>query len=40
MAPLEALYVRRFHSPIVWLEVGKFSIVGPEEVYDATKKFE
>ncbi|XP_022880625.1 uncharacterized protein LOC111397889 [Olea europaea var. sylvestris] len=30
MAPYEALYDRRCHSPICWDEVGEWRILGPE----------
>ncbi|WMV46122.1 hypothetical protein MTR67_039507, partial [Solanum verrucosum] len=29
MTFLEALYCRRFISPIGWFEVGEFSLIGP-----------
>ena len=38
MAPFEALYGRRCRSPVGWFEVGEFALLGPEVVYEATKK--
>ena len=38
MAPFEALYGRRFISPIGWYEVGEFALVGPDLVYKALEK--
>ncbi|XP_017982350.1 PREDICTED: uncharacterized protein LOC108663265 [Theobroma cacao] len=38
MAPFEALYGRRYRSPIGWLEVGERKLLGPELVEDATEK--
>ncbi|WMV37212.1 hypothetical protein MTR67_030597 [Solanum verrucosum] len=38
MAPFEALYGRRCRSPVGWFEVGEFSLIGPELVYDAIEK--
>ncbi|WMV58614.1 hypothetical protein MTR67_051999 [Solanum verrucosum] len=38
MAPFEARYGRRCRSPVRWFEVGEFSLLGPEVVYEATEK--
>ncbi|WMV29753.1 hypothetical protein MTR67_023138 [Solanum verrucosum] len=38
MAPFEALYGRRYRSPIRWFEVGEFSLLSPEVVYETTEK--
>ena len=38
MAPFEALYGRRCRSTVGWFEVGEFSLLGPEVVYEATEK--
>ena len=38
MDPFEALYGRRFRSPIGWFEVGEFELFGPEIVYLAMEK--
>ncbi|WMV49970.1 hypothetical protein MTR67_043355 [Solanum verrucosum] len=38
MAPFEELYGRRRQSPVGWFEVGEFSLLGPEVVYEATEK--
>nr|GEY36929.1 retrotransposon protein, putative, Ty3-gypsy subclass [Tanacetum cinerariifolium] len=37
-ASFEALYGRKFHSPIMWVEVGEGKLIGPELVQDTTKK--
>ena len=34
MAPYEALYGRRFRSPIGWFEVGEPSLLGPDLIYN------
>ncbi|WMV37725.1 hypothetical protein MTR67_031110 [Solanum verrucosum] len=38
MVPFEALYGRRCRSSIGWFEVGEFSLLGPEVLYEATEK--
>ena len=35
MAPFEALYGRRYRSPVGWYEVGEFALLGPDLVYEA-----
>ena len=35
IAPLKTLYGRRCRSPIGWYEVGEFSRLGPDLVYEA-----
>ncbi|GJY62463.1 putative reverse transcriptase domain-containing protein [Tanacetum coccineum] len=37
-APFEALYGRKFRSPIMWVEVGKGLLIGPELVQETTEK--
>ncbi|GKA73982.1 putative reverse transcriptase domain-containing protein [Tanacetum coccineum] len=37
-APFEALYGRKFRSPILWVEVGEGQLIGPEIVQETTKK--
>ncbi|GKA84900.1 putative reverse transcriptase domain-containing protein [Tanacetum coccineum] len=37
-APFEALYGRKFRSPIMWAEVGEGQLIGPELVQETTKK--
>ncbi|KAJ0939954.1 putative nucleotidyltransferase, Ribonuclease H [Helianthus annuus] len=37
-APFEALYGRKFRSPLCWAEVGDSQITGPELVVDTTEK--
>ncbi|GJU43888.1 putative reverse transcriptase domain-containing protein [Tanacetum coccineum] len=37
-APFEALYGRKCHSPIMWVEVGEGQLIGPELVQETTKK--
>ncbi|GKE62288.1 putative reverse transcriptase domain-containing protein [Tanacetum coccineum] len=37
-APFEALYDRKCHSPILWAEVGKGQLIGPELVQETTEK--
>nr|GEX48411.1 putative reverse transcriptase domain-containing protein [Tanacetum cinerariifolium] len=37
-APFEALYGRKCRSPIMWAEVGKGQLIGPELVQDTTEK--
>nr|GFA11223.1 reverse transcriptase domain-containing protein [Tanacetum cinerariifolium] len=36
--PFEALYGRKFRSPIRWTEVGKAQILGPELIQETTEK--
>ncbi|GKC77480.1 putative reverse transcriptase domain-containing protein, partial [Tanacetum coccineum] len=36
--PFEALYGRKFRSPICWAEVGEAQLTGPEIVHETTKK--
>ena len=38
MAPFEALYGRRFRSPVGWFQVGALSILGPEIIHEALEK--
>ncbi|GJW44545.1 putative reverse transcriptase domain-containing protein [Tanacetum coccineum] len=37
-APFEALYGRKCRSPILWAEIGKSSLIGPELVHETTNK--
>ncbi|GKA06886.1 putative reverse transcriptase domain-containing protein [Tanacetum coccineum] len=37
-APFEALYGRKCHSLIMWVEVGEGQLIGPELVQETTKK--
>ncbi|GKF69132.1 putative reverse transcriptase domain-containing protein, partial [Tanacetum coccineum] len=37
-APFEALYGRKFRSPVCWTEVGEAQILGPELIQEATEK--
>ncbi|GKF47425.1 putative reverse transcriptase domain-containing protein, partial [Tanacetum coccineum] len=37
-APFEALYDRKYHSLIMWDEVGEGHLIGPELVQETTKK--
>ncbi|GJZ14142.1 hypothetical protein Tco_0549372, partial [Tanacetum coccineum] len=37
-APFEALYGRKYRSPILWAEIGESSLTGPELVLDTTDK--
>nr|GEV39593.1 putative reverse transcriptase domain-containing protein [Tanacetum cinerariifolium] len=37
-APFEALYSRKYGSPIMWVEVGKFQLIGSELVQETTEK--
>ncbi|KAL3363282.1 hypothetical protein AABB24_012529 [Solanum stoloniferum] len=39
MAPFEALYGRSGRSLMGWFEVGEFSLIGHDLVYDAIEKF-
>ncbi|XP_070004699.1 uncharacterized protein [Nicotiana sylvestris] len=38
MASFEALYGRRYRSPIGWFEVGEAELIGPDLVYQAMEK--
>jgi hypothetical protein len=38
MAPYEALYERKCHTPICWEEVGERKLLGPEMVQLTTDK--
>ena len=38
MAPFEALYGKRGRSPVFLFEVGEFSLLGPEIIYEALEK--
>ncbi|GJT35269.1 putative reverse transcriptase domain-containing protein [Tanacetum coccineum] len=37
-APFEALYGRKYRSPVIWTEVGESQLIGPEIVQEATEK--
>ncbi|GJR94375.1 putative reverse transcriptase domain-containing protein [Tanacetum coccineum] len=37
-ASFEALYGRKYHSPIMWVEVGEGQLIGPELVQETTEK--
>ncbi|GJV42307.1 putative ribonuclease H-like domain-containing protein [Tanacetum coccineum] len=37
-APYEALYGRKFRSPVCWAEVGEAQLTGPELIQETTKK--
>ncbi|GJT94412.1 reverse transcriptase domain-containing protein [Tanacetum coccineum] len=37
-APFEALYGRKCRSPILWVEIGESSLIGPELVQETTDK--
>ncbi|GJU03324.1 putative reverse transcriptase domain-containing protein [Tanacetum coccineum] len=37
-APFEALYGRKYHSLIMWAEVGEGQLIGPELVQETTEK--
>ncbi|GJS31908.1 putative reverse transcriptase domain-containing protein [Tanacetum coccineum] len=37
-APFEALYERKCRSPVLWAEIGKNSLIGPELVQETTDK--
>nr|GFA71638.1 reverse transcriptase domain-containing protein [Tanacetum cinerariifolium]GFB02098.1 reverse transcriptase domain-containing protein [Tanacetum cinerariifolium] len=37
-APFEALYSRKYHSPICWTEGGEAQILGPELIQETTEK--
>nr|GEY26368.1 putative reverse transcriptase domain-containing protein [Tanacetum cinerariifolium] len=36
--PFEALYGRKFHSPIFWTKVGEAQLIGPELIQETTEK--
>ncbi|XP_055814146.1 uncharacterized protein LOC129883531 [Solanum dulcamara] len=38
MAPYEALYGRKYRSPIGWFDVGKTQLMGPDLVQQAVEK--
>ena len=38
MDPYEALYGRRYRSPIGWFEVGQPSLLGPNFIYKTLEK--
>ncbi|GKF81431.1 putative reverse transcriptase domain-containing protein, partial [Tanacetum coccineum] len=38
VAPFEALYDRKCHSPVCWAEVGKVQLTDPEMVQETTEK--
>ncbi|XP_070054424.1 uncharacterized protein [Nicotiana tomentosiformis] len=40
MAPFEALYGRRYRSPIGWFKIGEVELIGPELVHQAMEKVE
>ncbi|GKC67511.1 putative reverse transcriptase domain-containing protein [Tanacetum coccineum] len=37
-APFEALYSRKYRSPVCWVEVGDVQLTGPEIIHETTKK--
>ncbi|GJU20650.1 putative reverse transcriptase domain-containing protein [Tanacetum coccineum] len=37
-APFEALYGRKYRSPVLWAEIGESSLIGPEFVQETTDK--
>ncbi|GJT08985.1 putative reverse transcriptase domain-containing protein [Tanacetum coccineum] len=37
-APFEALYGRKYRSPILWAEIGESSLIGPKLVQETTDK--
>ncbi|GJS23744.1 putative reverse transcriptase domain-containing protein [Tanacetum coccineum] len=37
-APFEALYGRKFRSPVCWAEVGDVQLTGPEIIHETTEK--
>ncbi|GKC88764.1 putative reverse transcriptase domain-containing protein, partial [Tanacetum coccineum] len=39
-APFEALYGRKYRSPMLWAEIGEGSLIGSELVLETTNKFE
>ena len=38
MSPFEPLYGRRFTSSVGWFEVLKFSLLGPNIIYESLEK--
>ncbi|GJW97572.1 putative reverse transcriptase domain-containing protein [Tanacetum coccineum] len=36
-APFEALYGRKYRSPVCWAEVGDVQLIGPEIIYETTE---
>nr|GFA72306.1 hypothetical protein [Tanacetum cinerariifolium] len=38
LAPFEALYGRKYRSPVCWNEVGEFHLTGPEIVQETIEK--
>nr|GEX84316.1 putative reverse transcriptase domain, ribonuclease H-like domain, aspartic peptidase domain protein [Tanacetum cinerariifolium] len=38
VAPFEALYGRKYRSPVCWAEVGDAQLTGPEIIHETTKK--
>nr|GFA54798.1 putative reverse transcriptase domain-containing protein [Tanacetum cinerariifolium] len=38
VAPFEALYGRKYRSPVCWTEVGEAQILGPDLIQETTKK--
>ncbi|GKA59958.1 hypothetical protein Tco_0759271 [Tanacetum coccineum] len=37
-APFEALYGRKYRSPVLWVKIGKSSLIGPELVQETLDK--
>ncbi|GKD26682.1 putative reverse transcriptase domain-containing protein [Tanacetum coccineum] len=37
-APFEALYRRKYRTPVIWAEVGESQLIGPEIVQETIKK--
>ncbi|GKG01470.1 putative reverse transcriptase domain-containing protein, partial [Tanacetum coccineum] len=37
-APFEALYGRKYRSPVCWAEVGDVQLMGPEIIHEPTEK--
>ena len=38
MAPFEALYGRKYRSPVGWFKIGEQKLLGPDLVYDVMEK--
>lgn len=38
MVPFEALYRKRYRSPIVWFEVGEATLIGLNMVFEVMEK--
>jgi hypothetical protein len=38
MAPFEALYGRKCRTPLLWNQIGKSQVFGPDVLKDAEKK--